>query len=451
MRKVDVGIDIGTTNISVMALDVDEGGVAQFFTLPNRRIESKERYSYLQDPHAIEKDVRVLLGNIEGSIQSICVTGQVHGILYYDKEGLALSPLYTWLDQRSLERIDSINSVDLLYEKTQIRLPSGYGFVTHYANKRMDNVPTEAAGFCGIIEYITQRLIAKVLTKSDSSSLGTYGGFDPVTSSFNPLLIREVFKGDSFRALSASKPFEIAGYTPEGVAVAYPVGDNQAGFFGMVPSWKNSALISIGTSGQLSIFKDRAIDAPSMEMRPFFEKGYLYVGATLAAGKAYELLHSLLSSIAKGVGSTLSDQELFTYMREEALKEGDSSLVVDTRFCGSRKEPTLKGSIGGIDLNNFTVGNLVLSFVEGVVKELHNFIKEEKELFSSIDSIVAVGSGVKKNSLFKESLKKEFALPIQNSDSSDEACYGAALIGSVASGSLTLEQVKEIVSQKINR
>jgi len=438
MATLHIGIDIGTTNITLMAVSLDAQEVPSCTSRPNRRIDTGEPYAYAQDPHAIELAVRELMGELKEPIASICVTGQVHGILYYDRSGAAVSPLYTWLDQRAMEVFDNQSSQQALFEQSGWHLPSGYGLLAHYANRRLGKVPQNAAGFCGIIEYITSRLIGTTLSAADPSCLGTYGGFNPVTETFDRGLLNEVLGASDAPFLSASHPFAIAGETPDGVPVVYGVGDNQAGFFGMVSSWQQSALISIGTSGQISLFS-RSSDCPStMELRPFLGEGYLHVGATLTAGKAYETMHTLFTEIIRSSGVEIEDETVFALMKEAAQSTGESSLTVDPRFTGSRVDPAVRGSITNITLDNLSMGEFVLATIDGIVDELRAFGRDAEDTMKAHQSIIATGSAIRKNHLFRQALAQQFNLPAITAEIDDGAGFGAALIGAVGVGALSL-------------
>ncbi len=441
---VSVGIDVGTTNITITVVSCEDGTVVDCRSVPNDRIDTGEAYAYAQDPQVIEASVYTLIRTISQPVRSFCVTGQVHGILYYDRSGRAVSPLYTWLDQRALVEVDGKSSLHLLAERTGVHLPSGYGLLAHYANRRLDRVPQEAIGFCGILEYITGRLVGQQLHFSDPSCLGTYGAFDPVTSRFDPKVLQEVLgSADPGDFLEACSPFALAGHTKEGVPVAYAVGDNQAGFFGMVSDWEGAALVSLGTSGQISLFTREATCPDTMELRPFLGEGYLQVGATLAAGKAYEVLERFFASIVEASGQVIDHESIFSWMKQAADGVSDEmgALRVDTRFAGSRKDAHVRGAIRGIELDNFTAGNLVLGTVSGIVKELHNFVTESG---IPIRSLVAIGSSVRKNHLFRNALRSEFSCEPIMPELSDGAGYGAALIGAIAAGTLSLDSVHRL-------
>lgn len=445
MDGVHVGIDIGTTNITLTSLDLKTRTTRSYAKRPNPRIENPDPLAYEQDPIAIERSVRELLLEVEDPIASICVTGQVHGILYYDEGGEAISPLYTWLDQRAMEIFDNQSSQTALHEEAGVLLNPGYGLLTHYANRRLGSVADNAAGFCGIIEFITSRLTATLPTHSDPTCLATYGGYDPRTSTFDHTLLSEVFGTDQYTFLEPAQPFSIAGETASSIPVAYGVGDNQAGFFAAVPTWESQALISIGTSGQISLFNRQDACPQTMELRPFFGRGFLCVGATLSAGKSYQTLHRLFSSVLHKGGSSLEEEEIYTLMKEEAaLLEEAAGLIVDPRFSGSRLDPAVRGSIGGITLENLTMGSLVLATINGIVDELKSFLPSDSSARERLSSLVATGSAVKKNPLFHQALSRTFGLPVSVSQIEEGAGFGAAMIGAIATEHLTLAEREEI-------
>ncbi len=446
-RSALVAIDVGTTNLTMLVFDVETRKIIDFRTAPNHRFDTGDPYAYAQDPLAIESQVMRMLAMVTEPIASICVTGQVHGILYHDATGKALSPLYTWLDQRGMVEIDGISTQRLLFGQTGCHLPSGYGLLTHYANRRLQQVPDGAAGFCGILEYVTGRLVGSPVSFSDPSCLGTYGAFDPVESKFDQRVLDVVLGSFGPSFLGPSDPFSIAGETVNGIPVAYAVGDNQAGFFGMVPNWHHAALVSMGTSGQVSLFS-KTTDCPeSMELRPFLGQGYLHVGATLSAGKSYETLERLFASVLSEAGFDVDDEAVFEMMKRAAGKvEDPTRLQVDPRFAGSRQDPFARGSFTGIALDNLTVGNLVRSMVDGIVGELHSFV-ELKDM--QVDSLVAIGSSVRRNGLFRESLERIFKVVPLVPDVSDGAALGSAMIGGVSAGVLDLVDVGRIVADLV--
>jgi sedoheptulokinase len=101
---IAIGIDIGTTSISATVLDGKTGRVLAAVTEENgARIGPEFRWEALQDADIIWQKTQRLLRFLiasHGPVGAIGLTGQMHGIVYLNEQGQAISPLYTWQDGR---------------------------------------------------------------------------------------------------------------------------------------------------------------------------------------------------------------------------------------------------------------------------------------------------------------------------------------------------------------
>ena len=155
------GIDIGTTTISGVVLKKGENGQAKI--LEAKTVENGcfvetgndwERIQYAKE--IVKKAVNLLDYFLEKypDVERIGLTGQMHGIVYVDKEGNCVSPLYTWQDARgNICDGDQIPLTEEIRERCQIHVASGYGLVTHIYNIRHNLVPDSALSFCTIMDY----------------------------------------------------------------------------------------------------------------------------------------------------------------------------------------------------------------------------------------------------------------------------------------------------------
>ena len=133
-----IGMDIGTTTVCAILADAETGKLLNVQTLTNdAHLKSEKSWERIQNPKRILELCRKLLaGYLDkyDDVESIGVTGAMHGILYTDKEGQAVSPLYTWQDQRG----DQINPesgksyAKELSEITGYAMATGFGLTTHY-------------------------------------------------------------------------------------------------------------------------------------------------------------------------------------------------------------------------------------------------------------------------------------------------------------------------------
>lgn len=97
-----LGLDIGTTTVSTVVME--NGKVLAAKTLKNDSfLPGRPAWEKVQDPAVIRATA---MGAVEELleeyplVEKIGVTGQMHGILYLDSRGEAVSPLYIWQDGR---------------------------------------------------------------------------------------------------------------------------------------------------------------------------------------------------------------------------------------------------------------------------------------------------------------------------------------------------------------
>jgi sedoheptulokinase len=442
MGTYAAGIDLGTTNLELILADLESFRIVERYSAPVRRIANDNPFAFEQDAAGVVASVRELLNKVKTPLSSVGITGQVHGIVYTDEALRPLSPFYSWLDRRGVEPWNNTTPQAVLEEKTGFRLPAGYGLLTHYANRLFGRVPGSARCLMGITELVAGSLTGAPLSKTDDSILASFGGWEPV-GGYRKTLLAEALSPDCPVFLEAAPHFSVAGYLAGGlcpgangaggVPVAFPVGDNQAGFFGALPRPAEACLISIGTSGQISFFSKDAVCPSGMELRPYLGKGYLQVGATLTAGKSYEALASLVGEIIRASGNRIEDEAVFNLMKQAARAAGETSLVFETTLNGTRRDTAKRGAITGIGLDNLTLGGLVLSAVDGIVRELADFTKQSGAAFGGVKYVAVTGNAPRKNGLFPEAVRRQFGREVRV-PGFDGAGLGAAIIGAAAAG-----------------
>ena len=90
-----IGLDIGTTSISATVINEESHSQVESFTVPyHYPVACREQDFSQQDASLILAESYSLLDRILAkypAIQVIGLTGQMHGILYVDQDGLAVS------------------------------------------------------------------------------------------------------------------------------------------------------------------------------------------------------------------------------------------------------------------------------------------------------------------------------------------------------------------------
>ena len=172
-----------------------------------------------------------------------------------------------------------------------------------------------------------------------------------------------------------------------------------------------------------------AVNAESVENRPFDGKKYLVAGCELCGGRAFAMVERLFREIAILSGNDVDS--MYPQINKLLEEKVSSSLVGDCRFCGTRNDPSVRGSVSNISEDNFTAADLAYSVLNGMSEELYNMYKnggmKAKELVCS-------GNGIRKNAARRRIVSEMFGCDIKIPFYAEEASYGAALAASVANG-----------------
>ena len=425
-------IDIGTTSISAVVMEAETERVLLSRTVPNPGfLASSHPWERIQSPDRIVRTAAELLDSIlseQEEIGVIGLTGQMHGIVYPDANGKAVSPLITWQDGRGNIPAGGEGSiVDQLEKRFHIKAYSGYGLISHLYNVREGLVPAGAVTVATIMDYFGMVLTgnrAPLLHSSNAASLGLY---DPETGGWRRDIL-SALGADPKILPRITKRFETLG-TYRDIPVSVAIGDNQAGFLGSVRNAGEEILVNMGTGGQISLLSDRTLEAPEIETRPFNENTYLIVGSSLCGGRAYAVLASFFAACSAAFGNP--GQDPYRVMADLLEKSGEEeSLTVDTSFAGTREHPERRGSISGISCDNFTPAALTRGVLEGMAQELLTLYETMRAgLGVRRGRIVVSGNGMRLNPALQKITSAKFGMSLTLPDRTEEAACGAALAG----------------------
>ena len=448
-----IGIDIGTTTISGVIIDASGREVLLARTIENGSfIKTGHEWERIQDAELIVKKAKGLLDELiaeSGGACAIGLTGQMHGILYVDEKGKCISPLYTWQDGRgNLPGPDGKSLVEEIYEKYQVKTASGYGLVTHFYNMRnyrgygtdgkreenalisgQRNVSGEAACLCTIADYFGMALTGRRKPLMHTSMADSLGFFDGEKGTFR----KDMIPAEMFAEILPEVTDRLAVLGEyRGIPVTAALGDSQASFLGSVGMEEGAFLVNMGTGGQISALSDSYCKAPGIEARPYLNGKYLLTGASLCGGRAYAILESFFRSYLS-VACGEQKEEQYGVMEKLAEKgfAGKNIMKVVTAFRGTRVNPELRGSISGIDEDNFTPEAMVCGVLEGMARELFELYGQIHAITGlEVKRLVASGNGLRKNRILREIFSRMFGVELTLALYEEEAAYGAA-VGSI--------------------
>ena len=426
-----IGLDLGSTTLSALVVEEESGEVLASRCIPgNAELDPDVPGGYLQDPKVLLKRSLELveeLKNDYGPIGSIGIDGQMHGMLYLDGAGEPVSPFYTWQDGRGALPYGGASYAARLSRESGHNMATGFGLTTHYWHVANGLVPKDARQISTIYDYVAMKLCGRSRPLLHSSSAASLGLFDREKGCWDQGALKRAGLDQGLLPEVSDLP-QTLGETKGGIPVGLTLGDNQASFVGSVREMEKSVLVNMGTGGQVSMLAG-AGSGPDIETRPLGEGAALWVGSSLCGGKSYALLKGFLESC----GATW-DYEQMNALGLEALNARDP-WTADTRYEGSRRQPGLRGSFGGISRHNFDAAHMIGAVLTGMAGGLHELYAQMLAAGGRAPSLlIGSGNAIRKNPALKAAFQQVFGLEMFIPAHLEEAAYGAALFGMVCSG-----------------
>lgn len=457
-----IGIDIGTTSICIVVLDGKTGNVLHSRTLSNDSVtEGAYSFERMQSPKKISEKIFEALCEVSETYPDVCsigMTGQMHGILYVDKNGDAVSNLYTWQDESGNQMFDEKDTyASKLTELTGYACATGYGMTTYFYHLHNGMVLENAEHFCTIMDYIGMKLTGSCVPKISASNAASLGIFDMENSCFDlekakqagmdVSLFPEVVKGVC--AIGTVKNADLPkGY--QGIPVGVAIGDNQASILGTVSDIYDSILVNVGTGSQISVGTRKIDMTSSLEVRPLVDADYIYAGSCLCGGRAYALLEKFFRQCLEMVGESHETKlydEMAKMLESTVGEETDMGLSVNPQFCGTRGNPKLRGSIQNISLDNFTPQAMIRGFLKGIATELFDLYEQLlPKLEHKPTKLIGSGNAVRMNPYLQQAFEELFGCELQIPVHMEEAAYGTALFSLVAAGIYpSLDEARKLI------
>lgn len=426
-----IGIDIGTTTISMVVIQTDNKEIVKAETIQNNSfLKTEHEWERIQDVEVmIHKTLEVLDGLLASydDIASIGLTGQMHGIVYLNQEGQAVSPLFTWQDGRgNLAELEGLTLVEEINQNYGLRVATGYGLVTHLYNMKKHIIPVGSTTFCTISDYLGMVLTGRKQPLLHSSMAASLGFFDGEARSFYTEKL-QLAGMDVTMLPEVSDGLTVLG-TYKGIPVTTALGDNQASFLGSVGVKEETVLLNMGTGGQISVLSDQYFEAQGIEARPFIQGKYLLVGASLCGGRAYAILEKFLRNYIAAAGGKNKPQYDTMLQLAQAGEQIADGICVKTTFHGTRSNPDLRGNMTNISEENFTPEAMIYGVLQGMAQELFTMYQViYKGTGIRAHKLIASGNGLRKNPVLQRIFEKMFQAELAMAPYQEEAACGAAI------------------------
>lgn len=433
-----LGIDIGTTTISVIMIDGDSGESIGTRTIAHHGfLEGHIPASKIQDPQKMLEITQTAVKELTeefGTPDSIGLTGQMHGMLYVDENGNAVSPAYIWQDGcGNLPMEDGLTYAEYM-KRAGGAAASGFGLISHFYLQKNGMIPEAAVKMSTISDYIGMKLCGRTEPVIAVDMAASWGCFDLEKGDFYREELDKLGVDLTYLPEILAK-HEIMGHTESGVPVMVSLGDNQASVLGSVNDLCSTVLLNIGTGSQISVGTNDFVSCEgSVELRPCVEGTKILVGCGLCGGRAYAMLEQFYREVCD------TDDSLYEKMEKQAREYlavfgKENSWKIRTTFSGTRSNPKERGSIGNIGIENFHPGAMTVGMICGILEELQEmYLAMCEKTGSKAVNLVGSGNGIRRNRLMRELAEEMYGMKMMIPACKEEAAYGAAIYSMVAAG-----------------
>ena len=431
-----VGLDVGTQSVKLVAYDPEARQVAA--TIGHAlELASGDDGSREQRAEWWIEAIRSCFAQLDPALRArvvaIGVSGQQHGFVPLDRDGNVLAPAKLWCDTSTAAECDQIMdavggaqaSIDvagnpILVGYTASKLP--------WTRKHRSQAYAQLASIMLPHDYVNFWLTGERWMECGDAS-GT-GWLDVRNRRWSEQMLRAT---DADRDLAALLPplveadatFPIAAHVadalglPQGVRVSAGGGDNMMAAIGTGNVTPGVLSMSLGTSGTLFAYSDRAMVDEAGRWAAFCDStgGWLPLICTMNCTVATEAVGKLCSFSTKEGDALLA-----------GTRPGADGLLM-LPFLNGERTPNLpngRGSLFGMTATNFTVANLYRAAMEGAVYSLKNGYDAFVDAGMRFEAIRLTGGG-SHSAVWRQMVADVFGLPVDVPEQAEGAAFGAAL------------------------
>lgn len=432
-----VGIDSGTQGTKVLIIDF-RGKVRGRGAAPHRFVPNLKPGESEQDPRvwveALQKALaKALTESHINPKKIVClgVSGQQHGFVPLDDKGRPIRPAKLWNDTSTIaeseEIVEKLGGKKNFIRKLGINLAVGFTASKILWLKRKES--HHYARLTTVLlphNYLNYWLTGNAAMEyGDASGTGLMDirkrvwhreALDAIDSSLEAKL-PELLHPEG--PLGKVKTNIAKRYGMKDVLVSSGGGDNMMGAIGTGNVKPGVCTVSLGTSGTVYSYFNKAFVDPEGEIAAFCDStgGWLPLLCTMNVTNTTEHFKSLHG---------LSNQELEALA---SLAPAGSDGLIFLPFIDGERVPVLPFSTGvlfGLDRRTFNAAHLAKSIMEGAVLNLGYGFSRMRSLGLKPTQIRATGGG-SKSPLWLQILADVLRTPVITLAEQEAAAYGAAL------------------------
>lgn len=446
-----MGIDLGTSSVKAMISD-EFGNTLALGHAAYEVIQRKAGYAE-QDPQAwwsatvaalrsaLEQAMLNVLGFDAAQISGIGFSGQMHGLVCLDGAGQILRPAMIWMDQRSGEVLQQLETPELqaLFEKDILNKPAP-GFMLASLLWIKSNEPACFGDIRQVLlpkDYIRFRLTGEWGTdETDASATLCYNIRERKFSNrimdllaLDPEVFPRVHRPwDVIGTVTQAAAFETG--LKEGTTVVCGGADAAMQLVGNGIIRPGMTACNIGTGAQIATVIERPLADAGMRVQTWIHapRDTWYIqGGTLNGGNALKWTREKL------LKSELSYAQLDILAGQ--VEPGSQGLMFMPYLAGERtpfQNPDARGAFHGLGLGHDS-SHILRAVLEGITYNLKASLEIFRDLGISPTALIASGGG-SQGETWCQIQADIFNLPVYRTKTREAACLGAIIMAAVGTG-----------------
>jgi len=450
--------DIGTTNVKAGVFD--EHGRLKYFTSERLRILFDQPGSAVQDPdeifHRFVNVCKKAVEFVEGDVDALILSSQMHGLTLLNREGKPIVPLITYLDTRCSSVVGDIEH-DYgrdLYENTGCPPLFIYPLSKILWLKKtfLHRVKEVKYVLVSAKDYVIYRLLGKVITDYSTASGSQLFNVKRLDWDSRSLDIAGIQYDMLPRLVDGFKPLDdvdkgflkILGISGEPIVM---LGGSDAALhsLGVGVLGDGSLALNLGTSAAIRVTRCKPIvDRYGMRFFCYYlgYKKWIIGGATNNAGSVLDWLKERLFRER--------DEEFYDFLEKIDIDTKPCPSLIFIPFLSGERFPVrdsyARGLVYGLSFNT-SREDIIRSALEGIGFTLYWIYAAMNENNIIAKSIFAAGGG-SRIKLWLRILSNIFNLPLYRASFIDASLLGGVIVALKEMGyfSSLEDAVKNIVN-----
>lgn len=472
MNDYSIGIDIGTTSTKAIIFS-DTGKTIQ---------EAAVEYPLLTpEPKAAEQDPDEIVAAVLSATKTVIKKAQLapneikfmsfsaamHSLIALDENGMPLTALITWADQRSESQARHLKETNgqAIYEKTGTPIhPMSPLAKLIWLREEKENIFKQAARFIGIKEYVFHALFGEyVVDYSIASATGLFNIYNldwdeealETAQISREQLPKAVPTTEVFTGMDKVIALEL-GLSPE-TPVVIGANDGCLANLGVNAIKPGVVALTIGTSGAIRTVTNKPMTDPQGRIFCYAltENHWVVGGPVNNGGMIYSWMIEEFGRLeaSEAIQNKSNLYDLIAH-KIAKVKTGSDGLLFYPYLSGERAplwNANAKGSFYGLALHHKNE-HMMRAVLEGINLNLYLVYQALEKVIGKPDKIHASG-GFAQSEIWRQMIADIFNTEIHISQTVESSALGAVILGRYALGEIrNLEEGAQIAgTAEINK